>query len=77
MYSLDPLPYVVYLCPAIQFGIFSSHIRFPQSGPQTAVNLTQWRPPVLAYKIDMEKEQTKLNTLFSVSTSSGVAVAVL
>lgn len=56
---------------------FSSHVRFPQSGPQTAVKLTQWRPPVLAYKIDMEKGQTKLNTLFSASTSSGVAVAVL
>lgn len=61
MYSFDPLPGVVCLCMSCHpVWYFSSHIQFPQSG-QTAVNLTRWRPPVLAYKIDKEKEQTKLN----------------
>lgn len=52
-------------CPATQFGIFL-HTSCPVSG-QTAVNLAHWRPPVLAYKIDKGKEQTKLNTLFLLS----------
>lgn len=55
---------------------FSSHIQFPQSGP-TALILSQWRPPVLAYKIDKEKEQTQTKYLVSVLTSSGIIVAVL
>ena len=58
MCSFNPLPDVLSLsCHPVWY--FSSHIHFPQSG-QTAVNLSQQRPPVLAYKIDREKKPGKV-----------------
>lgn len=50
-----------------------SHIQFIQCAD---CNLSQWRPLVLAYKIDKEKDQTRPDPLF-LFTPSGVVVAML
>lgn len=51
------------LFPSTQFAFLPHTSSFPTVGRLQP----QWRPPVLAYKIDGGKEQTELNILFRVS----------